>query len=164
MRSVSILVGPGFVWRKWGRGESGKQSKKNNPAIDILRKIWDRKRFNGINQFKQYAYNKYEKVEFDLNTIDSAMMKSRLFRGMEFIFSEIDTSRITGKTYLPIFINEAVSKVYGDNVRNKQKEDLLGNKNTGFSSNETITSFIKDLYAEYDIYDNYLKFFALLCF
>ena len=38
---------------------SGKQSKKNNPAIDILRKIWKRKRFNGVNQFKQYAYDKY---------------------------------------------------------------------------------------------------------
>ncbi|WP_420571967.1 DUF5686 family protein [Kordia sp.] len=138
---------------------SGKQPKKNNPAIDILRKIWKRKRFNGVRQFKQYAYDKYEKVEFDLNTIDSAMMKSRLFRGMEFIFNEIDTSSVTGKTYLPIFINEAVSKVYGDNVRNKEKEDLLGNKNSGFSSNETITAFIKDLYADYDIYDNYLKFF-----
>ena len=138
---------------------SGKQPKKNNPAIDILRKIWKRKRFNGIRQFKQYSYDKYEKIEFDLNTIDSAMMKSRLFRGMEFIFKEIDTSNITGKTYLPIFINEAVSKVYGDNVKNKEKEDLIGNKNSGFSSNETVTSFVKDLYADYDIYNNYLKFF-----
>lgn len=138
---------------------TGKQSKKNNPAIDILRKIWKRKRFNGVRQFDQYAYNKYEKVEFDLNTIDSSLIKSKLFRGMEFIFDEVDTSRVTGKTYLPIFINEAVSKVYGDNTLKKVKEDLQGNKNSGFSSNETITSFIKDLYADYDIYNNYLKFF-----
>ena len=27
---------------------SGKQSKKNNPAIDILRKIWAKKRSNGL--------------------------------------------------------------------------------------------------------------------
>ncbi len=65
---------------------TGKQSKKNNPAIDILRKIWERKRKNGLNQFNQYQYDKYEKVEFDLNTIDSALIKSKLFRGMEFIF------------------------------------------------------------------------------
>ncbi len=95
---------------------TGKQSKKNNPAIDILRKIWDQKRKNGLNQFNQYQYNKYEKVEFDLNTIDSALIKSKLFKGMEFIFTEVDTSNITGKTYLPIFLNEAVSKVYGDNI------------------------------------------------
>lgn len=138
---------------------SGKQSKKNNPAIDILRKIWAHKRSNGLKQFKQYEYDKYEKVEFDLNTIDSALIKSKLFRGMEFVFNEVDTSNVTGKTYLPIFINEAVSKVYGDNVINKTKEDLLGNKNSGFSDNQIIIDFIDDLYSDFSVYDNYMKFF-----
>lgn len=140
---------------------SGKQSKKasENPAIRILKKIWERKRKNGLNQFKQYEYDKYEKVEFDLNTIDSALIKSRLFKGMEFVFEEVDTSSVTGKTYLPIFINEAVSKVYGDNLLNKEKEDLKGNKNSGFSNNQVIIDFIDDLYADFDVYDNYLKFF-----
>ena len=102
---------------------TGKQSKKNNPAIDILRKIWKHKRENGLKRFKQYEYDKYEKVEFDINTIDSALIKSkRLFRGMEFVFNEVDTSRVTGKTYLPMFINEAASRVYGDNTVNKKKK------------------------------------------
>ncbi|CAM3995262.1 DUF5686 domain-containing protein [Flavobacterium antarcticum] len=138
---------------------SAKTSKKNNPAIDILRKIWERKRKNGLRQFKQYEMGKYEKIEFDMNTIDSAFMKQRLFKGMEFIFNSVDTSRITGKTYLPIFINEALSNVYGDNVRSKVKEVLVANKNSGFSNNQQITSYVSDLYADYDIYDNYLKFF-----
>lgn len=138
---------------------SGKQSKKDNPAIDILRKIWDNKRSNGLKQFKQYEYDKYEKVEFDLNTIDSALIKSKLFRGMEFVFNEVDTSSVTGKTYLPIFINEAVSRVYGDNVINKTKEDLKGNKNSGFSDNQIIIDFVDDLYSDFNVYDNYLKFF-----
>ncbi len=140
---------------------TGKQSKKaeENPAIAILKKIWEHKRKNGLNQFKQYEYDKYEKVEFDLNTIDSALIKSKLFRGMEFVFEEVDTSRVTGKTYLPIFINEAVSRVYGDNVLDKEKEDLKGNKNSGFSNNQVIIDFVDDLYSDYNIYDNYLKFF-----
>jgi hypothetical protein len=138
---------------------AGKISKKNNPAIDILRKIWARKRKNGLRQFKQYEMEKYEKVEFDMNTIDSALMKSRLFKGMEFIFKQVDTSDVTGKTYLPIFINEALSNVYGDNVRGKVKEILKANKNSGFSNNQQIIAFIKDLYTEYDIYNNYLQFY-----
>lgn len=140
---------------------TGKQSKKasENPAIRILRKIWDRKRQNGLNQFKQYEYDQYEKVEFDLNTIDSALIKSKLFNGMEFVFEEVDTSSVTGKTYLPIFLNESVKKVYGDNVINKKREDLKGNKNSGFSNNQVIIDFIDDLYSDYNVYDNYLKFF-----
>ena len=140
---------------------TGKQSKKasENPAIKILKKIWDRKRLNGLEQFKQYEYDQYEKVEFDLNTIDSTLIKSKLFKGMEFVFEEVDTSRVTGKTYLPIFLNESVKKIYGDNVINKEREDLLGNKNSGFNNNQVIIDFIDDLYSEYSVYDNYLKFF-----
>ena len=104
----------------------GKTDKKNNPAIDILKKIWAKKRKNGVHMFKQYQFDKYEKVEFDLNTIDSALMKSRVFRGLEFVFNDLDTSRITGKTYLPIFLNETFSKVYGNNETGAVKEDVLG--------------------------------------
>lgn len=138
---------------------TGKQSKKNNPAIDILRKIWENKRSNGLSNVKQYQYDKYEKVEFDLNTIDSALINSKIFNKMEFIFDQMDTSRITGKTYLPIFINERSSKVYGDNILGKEKEELEGNRNSGFSTNQTLIAFIQELYNEFNIYDNYLKFF-----
>ena len=138
---------------------SGKTSKKNNPAIDILRKIWARKRKNGLYMFDQYKYDKYEKVEFDMNTIDSAFMNSKVFKGLEFIFDNMDTSKITGKSYLPIFINEAISEVYGDNKLKKEKEILTANKNSGFGNGDGVNTFIKDLYADYDIYNNYLKFF-----
>ena len=138
---------------------AGKTSKKNNPALDILRKIWERKRKNGLKMFKQYEYEKYEKVEFDMNTIDSAFMKRKIFRGMEFIFKQVDTSDVTGKTYLPIFINESLLDVYGDNTTNKTKEILKANKNSGLSNGDGVNTFIKDLYSDYNIYDNYLNFF-----
>ncbi len=138
---------------------TGKTSKKNNPAIDILRKIWERRRKNGLKMFKQYQYDKYEKVEFDLNTIDSAFMNSKVFKGMEFVFDQIDTSKISGKTFLPIFINETLSEMYGDNETKKTKEITKANKNSGFGSGDGVNAFIKDLYADYDIYNNYLKFF-----
>jgi hypothetical protein len=138
---------------------SGKTSKKNNPALDILRKIWERKRKNGLNMFNQYQMDKYEKVEFDMNSIDSTFMKNRVFKGLEFIFKQIDTSKITGKTYLPIFINESLYEVHADNTNGKKKEILKANKNSGFGNGNGIETFIKDLYSEYDIYNNYLNLF-----
>ena len=138
---------------------AGKTSKKNNPALDILRKIWERRRKNGLKMFKQYEYEKYEKVEFDMNTIDSAFMKSKIFKGMEFVFKNIDTSKVTGKTYLPIFINESLSDVYGDNQNKRSREILKANKNSGLGSGDGVNMFIKDLYNDFDIYDNYLNFF-----
>ena len=137
----------------------GKQPKKNNPAIAILEKIWEKRKRNGLKQFNQYSYKKYEKVEFDLNNIDSTFKNKGLFRGMEFVFKNLDTSAVTGKTYLPVFLNESVSEVFGDNILNREKETIKGNKNTGFSNNQAIINFIDDLYNDYDIYDNYIKLF-----
>ncbi len=138
---------------------AGKTSKKSNPALDILRKIWERRRKNGLKMFKQYQYEKYEKVEFDMNTIDSAFMKSKIFKGMEFVFKNVDTSSVTGKTYLPIFINESLTDFYGDNENKRSKEILKANKNSGLGSGNGVNMFIKDLYNDYDIYDNYLNLF-----
>ena len=139
----------------------GKTSKKNNPAIDILRKIWERKKKNGLRQFNHYQYDKYEKIEFDINSIDSSFMKSKIFKNVEFIFQHVDTSAITGKNFLPIFINETMSKVYGDNAKNRTKDIIQANKYSGFgnANNDGVNAFLKDLYADYDIYNNYLKFF-----
>lgn len=138
---------------------SGKTSKKNNPAIDILKKIWANRRSNGLKSFKQYQYDKYEKVEFDLNSIDSTLINKGIFNGLEFIFDHMDTSNITGKTFLPMFINESSSKVYGDNELDLKHEEILGNRNSGFSTNQAIIAFIKEMYHDFDVYDNYLKFF-----
>jgi len=139
---------------------SGKVKKKGNPAIEILKKIWAKKRQNGIYLVDQYQYEKYEKLEFDMNNIDSAFKQKKLFKGMEFVFKSVDTSSITGKAFLPIFINESIYKSYGKNKgSSKLREDLIANKNSGFDSNQNIIAFIKDLYVDYNIYDNYIKIF-----
>lgn len=139
---------------------SGKTKKKGNPAIAILKKIWAKERQNGIYLFDQYQYEKYEKLEFDMNNVDSAFMKKKLFKGMEFIFKNIDTSNLTGKAFLPIFINESLYNSYGKNKDGKKlREDLVANKNSGFSSNQNVIAFIKDLYVDYNIYDSYIKIF-----
>ncbi len=44
-------------------------------------------------------------------------------------------------------------------ISSKEKEELKGNKNSGFSENQTIIDFVDDLYSDYNVYDNYLKFF-----
>jgi uncharacterized protein DUF5686/carboxypeptidase-like protein len=139
---------------------SGKVKKKGNPAIAILKKIWAKKRQNGIYLFDQYQFEKYEKLEFDMNNIDSTLIKKKLFKGLEFIFEGVDTSRVTGKAFLPIFINESVYKSFGKNKGSKKlREDLVANKNSGFNTNQNVIAFIKDLYVEYNIYDSYIKIF-----
>ena len=60
---------------------------------------------------------------------------------------------------MPIFINESLSDYYGDNEAKKTKEILKANKNSGLGNGDGVNMFIKDLYNDFDIYDNYLNFF-----
>ena len=136
-----------------------KQPKKNNPAVELLKKIWKNKKTNGLKKFRQYSYTKYQKTEYDLNSIDEKFKNSKIFKGMEFMFKDMDTSAFTGKEYLPIFFNESVYEVYGDNKFKKQKEVLKGSQNSGFSSNQSLINQLDNLSFEYDIYDNYIKIF-----
>lgn len=136
------------------------KNKKENPAYAILREVWNRKKKNGLKSVPQFEYEEYEKLQFDINNIDSSFTNKKIFNKMEFIFERIDTSAITGKAFLPAFINESIYKVYGRNIPSKrERKDLIANKTSGFSDNELVTQTLKGLYKDFDIYDNRLNFF-----
>ena len=45
-------------------------------------------------------------------------------------------------------------------INSKKKKTILeGNKNSGFENNQVLIEVVKDLYKDFDVYDNYLKFF-----
>ncbi len=139
----------------------GKPKNKGNPAVKILKKIWARKHRNGTRVFDYYEAEKYEKIEFDLYNVTEKLKKSRLFKGLEFVFNYVDTSRITGKPFLPVFINEALYKIYGRNIPpRKYREDLLAQKASGVENNEFVNMYLKDLYLQYDVYKNFIHVFG----
>ena len=151
LRDITVTVGSNNKRRK---------NKKQNPAYRLLQKIWLKKHHNALLLYDQYEYEKYEKIEFDINNIDSAMIKGKIFKGLEFVFDKIDTSHITGAVFLPIFINESISKIYGSNSPRKFREDIIANKSSGFKNNQTLIQQAKNLYSTYDIYDNFIKLFG----
>lgn len=101
-----------------------------------MQEVWKRK--NGLENFKTYQFDEYEKIEFDLNNIDSTLMKRKIFNKIDFIFDYAD-STANGKLALPMFLNESVYKKIGINQPEKNpKESLLLRKLLAF---RTIKSF-----------------------
>jgi hypothetical protein len=136
------------------------KNKKENPAYRIMKEVWSRKRKSGLKVFDNYQYEEYEKIQADLNNIDSNFIKKKIFRKLEFVFDNIDTSSVTGKSFLPIFINESLTKIVGQNEPHSRiKKELIANKTSGFQDNEVVASTAKNLYREYDVYENRINFF-----
>jgi hypothetical protein len=144
------------------RGTAKKyKNKKENPAYAIMQKVWANKRKNGLDNFKTYQYKEYEKIQFDLSNIDSTFMKKKIFNKVDFIFKYAD-SAANGKLTLPVFLNESVYNIYGENhPQKKEKKDLIAQKTSGFKDNQIMATTVKNLYKEINIYDNTLNFFNI---
>ncbi len=137
------------------------KTKKENPAYAIMKEVWARKKSNGIEKYNSYQFDEYEKIEFDLSNIDSTTMGRKIFNKMDFIFDYAD-STASGKLALPIFLNEAIYKNYGQNKPDKKiKRELTAQKTSGFQDNEIVALTAKNLYKEINIYDNTLNYFNI---
>lgn len=137
------------------------KNKKDNPAYAIMQKVWAQKKQNGLDKYKSYQYKEYEKIQFDLSNIDSTFMKRKIFNKLEFIFKYAD-SAANGNLSLPMFLNESVYDVYGENRPDKKtKKDLIAQKTSGFQDNQIMATSVKNLYKEINIYDNTLNYFNI---
>ena len=142
-----------------------KYSNKNNPAVDLIKNVIKHKDENRIGAQDFYEYDKYEKVEFDLNNFDpEKMRKRRAFKKFQFLFDYVDTSELNGKPYLPFYIQETSSKVYYRKSPESKKEYREGVNVMGMEDYVNIEDFstmMDILYEDIDIYNNNIRMLDL---
>jgi len=126
-----------------------------NPAHPLLKKVIANKEINNYEKINAYQYEVYNKIEFDLNNITEKFKNRRVLRPFKFIFDNIDTSDINGKTYLPIFMIESISDFYYRKNPKIQKETIKASKVSGVS-NKSVSQFLGQMYQNLNLYDNYI--------
>lgn len=134
-----------------------KYKKKGNPAVELYKKVLANKGKNRIKGKEYYSYDKYEKIEMDLNNITEQFMDKRLLKKLDFVFSYVDTSDINGKPYLPLYLRETISKVYFEKKSDTEKEHREAVKVTDFDDlfdPASVDAIMDLLYQDIDIYDN----------
>lgn len=137
------------------KAEKAKYSKKNNPAVELIKKVLANRKENSLKGQDFYSYDKYEKIELDLNNITEKFRERNIFDNYQFVFDYVDTSEVNGKPYLPIFLRETISKVHYRKSPRKEKEIKDAVKLTNFSStidDKTIDGILNLLYQDVDIY------------
>jgi ferritin len=131
-----------------------------NPAHPILRNIIANKKINDPTRISHYQYEIYNKMELDINNITEEYKKQRMFRQFQFIFDYIDTSAITGKTFLPVFIVESLSDYYYQKNPRKKKEVIKANNISGIDGDK-VSEFTGQMYLDFNIYDNFVPIMGL---
>ncbi len=129
-----------------------------NPAEILLKKIISHKKDNSGENQDTYQYEAYNKIEFDANNISEDLKDKKMLKPFQFIFDNIDTSTVNGKSYLPIFLTESLSDVYYRKSPKSNKEIIKASKISGID-NESIAQFMGDMYQNVKVYDNYITLF-----
>ena len=135
----------------------GKYSNKNNPAVDLIRKVIDNKDQNRITAYDYVQYQQYEKMELSLTNKPEKLMKNKLLKNYVFILDNQDTSKVEGKALVPVYLEETLSDKYYRKDPEKQKTFITGQKKVNFGEyvdNNGISAYVNRLYADINVYDN----------
>ncbi|GEO09125.1 DUF5686 and carboxypeptidase-like regulatory domain-containing protein [Segetibacter aerophilus] len=139
------------------KSKRGKYSNKNNPAVDLIRKVIANKDKNRISSYDFVEYEQYEKMELSLTNKPEKLLKNKLVKNFTFVFDNVDTSKLEGKYLLPVYLAEKLSQKYYRKNPEKQKTYVLGEKQVNygdFLDNNGIKSYLNRLYEDVDIYQN----------
>lgn len=142
--------------------KSSKYKRKGNPSWQLWRNVVKHANQNRPQNYSFYEYDKYEKVEFDLNNITDKFRNRKALKQFKFLFDYADTSDLNGKTYLPIYIREAASKVYYRKAPESTKEYRSGIKVSGldeYLDKEGFNVVTDILYRNIDIYKKNILIF-----
>ena len=140
------------------KGKRKKYDRKNNPAVELMRKVIAAKKHSDLQRHDYFSYQKYEKRTFALNEFTEKVFDDEHFKKLPFLKERVETCPETGKLILPISVDETFSKRIFKKDGNIDKTIVEGRNSTGlnefFNTGDIATTMIEDVFTDVDIYDN----------
>lgn len=131
---------------------------KNNPAVELIRKVIENKAKNQSKSYDHVEYQQYEQMVFSLSNLSEKFKGKRIFKNYQFLFEEQDSTKIGGKIMLPVFMEEKVSQNYLQKSPDKKKQVIIADKHVNYDSKfidtQGLSKYFERMYADINIYDN----------
>ncbi|MBQ8607384.1 MAG: carboxypeptidase-like regulatory domain-containing protein [Bacteroidaceae bacterium] len=133
-----------------------KYSRKNNPAVEMIRKVIANKKNNSLKNHDFYSYEGYQKLTMSLDDITPEKMESGIFKSMPFLKDQVEVDGNTHRMILPVSVEENVTRhLYRKNPE-AEKSIVLGKQASGvndlLSVGEGLNVILKDFFGKIDIY------------
>jgi hypothetical protein len=138
--------------------EKGRYRNRDNPAVELIRKVIEHKKANRLSRFDYASFEVYEKIMMAISDVPKFITNNALTRGYRFAFENIDTTLVPGRSLLPIYLEENLSHRYRRLHPKAEKTIVTANKKTEldkrYINNENIETYFKFLHSDVDIYEN----------
>ena len=135
-----------------------KYSRKDNPAVELMRRVIAAKKQTHLENHDYYQYDKYQKVTMAINNLTPDELEGSMFKKAPWLLDQVETCPYNNKLILPISVDETLTQhLYRKSPRD-EKDIVLGQSTKGISkliqTGEALNTIVKDLFKDINLYDD----------
>ena len=135
-----------------------KYTRKDNPAVELIKKVIAHKNDNRIEAKPEYQTEVYEKLSLSLDNFNQNLDKNKFLKKFKFIKNYLDTSEFNGKPILTVSVRENLSDFYYRKSPKAEKTIVRAKRMQGIDKTLDdgggITSNLEEIFKSINIFDN----------
>ena len=143
------------------KSKRSRYSRKNNPAVELMKKVIAHKKRTDLHNRDYYQYQKYQKLTLALNDVKPSMLEQPRFKKFPWLINQVEASEETGKLVLPISVEETVLQYNYRRKPRSEKTIIKGQKSAGindfFQTGDMLNTITKDIFTDVNIYDDQVR-------
>lgn len=138
-----------------------KYSRRNNPAVELMRRVIAAKRRTDLASRDFYSYEKYQKLTLASNDVSMTDLSEGLLSRIPNVFRYVELCPYNDKLILPMMMTETVTRKIYRREPHAEQETVTGERsdgvNTIFRSGDLLVAALKDFFTDVDIYDEQIR-------
>jgi len=143
------------------KSKRAKYSRKNNPAVELMKRVIAAKERTNLENHDYLSYTKYQKLTLAINDITPADIDSGFIGKHKWLLDQVETSPYNGKLILPLTVDETVTQhIYRKDPKD-EKDIVMGQSSSGVNqliqTGDIMTVAMKDVFTDVDIYDDQVR-------
>ena len=143
------------------KAKRSRYSRRNNPAVELMRRVVAAKKRTDLSLNDYYQYNKYEKITLSFNDLKPEQLEQSFFKKHPWLVEQVETSPVTGKLILPVSVDETVSQKFYRREPQSEKTVIEGQSSKGlndlFQTGDIINTVVKDVFTAIDLYEDHIR-------
>lgn len=139
-----------------------KYSRKDNPAVELMKKVVEHKKRTDLSHRDYYQYNKYQKITLAINDLNQAKIDTMpKLRNKPWLKDQIELCPYNNKLILPLSVDETVTQKIYRRSPHSEKSIIKGQNSSGvndiFQTGDILTTILKDVFTDVNIYDDQVR-------
>lgn len=136
-------------------------SRKNNPAVELMKRVIANKKRTNLSNRDFYQYQKYQKLTLALNDVNPQMLQNPKLSKFPWLLNQVETNALTGRLILPVSVDETVTQKIYRRSPHSEKNIIKGQRSSGindfFQTGEILNTMTKDIFTDINIYDDQVR-------